>query len=144
MLETLMVAPERRWRRLGSAHHLCQWRRWRGSPRSADRDPGAPTTYVKNIDGGLPWEALAETRERLSPMSKTSMAGPLGGGVGGLGAPTINAIKHRRWPPGRRCQRSGSVHHSTQRCWWQAPEPLRGPDSVCCPSMCCDLHKQHT
>jgi hypothetical protein len=33
-----------------------------------------------------PWEVLSETRERPPPMSKTSMAGPLGGAVGDLGA----------------------------------------------------------
>jgi hypothetical protein len=48
--------PRRHCRRPKSAHHLCRRRRWWG-----------------------PWEVLSEIRERPPPMSKTSMAFPLGG-----------------------------------------------------------------
>jgi hypothetical protein len=43
----------------------------------ADGDPGAPTTYVGDVDGGPPWEVLElEIRESPSPMSETSMTAP--------------------------------------------------------------------
>jgi hypothetical protein len=66
-----------------------------------DGDPGAPTTYVGDVDGGPPgrrcqrpesvyhlcwrhrwwatWEVLTETWERPPPMSDVLMVGPLGG-----------------------------------------------------------------
>jgi hypothetical protein len=82
----------------------------RGGPSGRRcRRPGAPITYVGDIDGGpprrrcrrpgsarhlcqrhrwwAPWEALSETRERPPPMSKTSMAVLLGGAIGDLGLP---------------------------------------------------------
>jgi hypothetical protein len=86
-----------------------------------------------------PWEALLEVWERL-PLScllgvqstksighhtvgtpwrsgsthhqqKNVDGGPLGGGAGDLGAPTINVKNIDGRPPGRRCQRSESTHH---------------------------------
>jgi hypothetical protein len=47
-----------------------------GTLGGTDGDPGASTTYVGGVDGGPPWEALMETREHPPPMSETSMVGP--------------------------------------------------------------------
>jgi hypothetical protein len=70
--------PRRQCWRSGSAHHLCRSHRWRP-----------------------PWEAVPEIWERPPPMSKTLMAGPLGGDVGDPGAPTIYVKDVDGEPPGR-------------------------------------------
>jgi hypothetical protein len=97
------------------------------------RGPGTPTINAKNVDGGplgrrcrrsgsahhqrkkrrrhAPWEVMPEVQERPPSMQKILMAGPVGGGAEGLGAPTINIKNVDGEPPGRRCRRSGSVHH---------------------------------
>jgi hypothetical protein len=62
------------------------------------RDPRAPTINPKNVDGG-----------------------PLGGGAEDPGAPTINAKNVNSGRPGRRCQRSESVHHQCKKHPWRAP-----------------------
>jgi hypothetical protein len=49
------------------------------------------------------------------------MVGPLGVVPIGLGAPTIQCKNIDGEPPGRRCQISGSAHHSTQKHRRQAP-----------------------
>jgi hypothetical protein len=48
-----------------------------------------------------PWEALTETQERPPPMMETSMAGPLGGTDGDLGAPTTYVREVDGVSPGR-------------------------------------------
>jgi hypothetical protein len=53
------------------------------------RDPGAPATYIVDVDSGPPWEVMTEIRERPPPVLKISMASPLGGDNGDLGASTI-------------------------------------------------------
>jgi hypothetical protein len=108
--------------------------------RSDVGDLEAPTTYVEDVDGrpsgpmgggefsvppmvrrcvvtchGGPREAIPEIREHPPSMSKTMMAGSLGGDVGDLGAPTTYLEDVDGSPPGRRCQRSWSVHHMSQR-----------------------------
>jgi hypothetical protein len=112
--------PRRRCQRPGSAHHLCQrcrwWAPWEalseiqehpqpmletsivGPLGGADRDPGALTTYVEDVD-----------------------AGPVGGAIGDLGAPTTYVGDVDGRPPRRRCQRPRNTHHLCQRCRWQAP-----------------------
>jgi hypothetical protein len=42
---------------------------------------------------------MSENRESPPSMQKMSIAGPLGGDAGDPRPPTINAKKHRRWPP---------------------------------------------
>jgi hypothetical protein len=69
-----------------------------GPLRGGDGDPGAPIINAKNVNGGPPWEAVTEIRERPQSMKKMSMA-----------------------PPGRRCWRSGSAHHSMQKVSMEAP-----------------------
>jgi hypothetical protein len=81
-----------------------------GALEGADGDPGAPSTYVVDVDGWppgrhcrrlgsthhlcrrclwwAPWVALSETRERPPPMSETSMVPPLGGIDGDPEVPT--------------------------------------------------------
>jgi hypothetical protein len=73
------------------------------------RDLGAPANNAENINGEPSWGAMWEIRQRTPLMIKTSMVGPLGGDAEDLAAPTINTKKCG--PTGRRCQRSGSVHH---------------------------------
>jgi hypothetical protein len=51
-------------------------------------DPRAPITYVEDVDGGPPWEAMSEIQVGPPPMLKTSMVGPLGGDAGDPEAPT--------------------------------------------------------
>jgi hypothetical protein len=63
-----------------------------------------------------PWEVMPKVWERPLPISKTSMAGPLGGDVGDPGALTIQRKNVDDKPPGRRCRKSESVHHLCQRC----------------------------
>jgi hypothetical protein len=65
----------------------------------ADGDSGAHTTYVSDVDGGAPREALTETREHPPPMSKISMAGS----------------------PERRWRRPESAYHLCRRRRWLAP-----------------------
>jgi hypothetical protein len=113
---------------------------WSNNPRGAVRDPRASTTYVSNVDGGppgrrcrrlknahhlcqrrqwwAPWEVLSETRECPPPMSKTSIAGPLGGAVGDPGAPTTYVKDFDGGPPGKRYRRPGSAHHLCQKRQW--------------------------
>jgi hypothetical protein len=45
------------------------------------------------------WEAVPKIRERPPSMLKMSSANPLGGADRDLGAPIINAKKHRWWAP---------------------------------------------
>jgi hypothetical protein len=52
-----------------------------------DRDPGAPSTDVGDVNGA-PREAVLETRKHPPPMWETSMAGLLRGAVGDPGVPT--------------------------------------------------------
>jgi hypothetical protein len=74
-------------------------------------DLGAPTTYLEDVTGGPtgrhcqrsrstrdlycrrrwrpPWAVMTEIRERPPPVLKISMASPLGGDNGDLGASTI-------------------------------------------------------
>jgi hypothetical protein len=47
------------------------------------------------------WEAVSEVQERPPLTLKISTVGPLGGGDGDAGAPTINAKKRQLRPPGR-------------------------------------------
>jgi hypothetical protein len=94
---------------------------WSNNPRGAVRDPRASTTYVSNVDGGPPWEALSKTQERPPPMSETSMVGPLGSIVGDSGVPTIYVEDVDSEAPGRRCRRPRSAHHLCQRLRWRAP-----------------------
>jgi hypothetical protein len=90
----------------------------------ANGDPRAPTTYVRDVDGGLPrrhswrlgsthhlcqrhrwqapWKALMETREHPPSMSEMLMAAPLGGADGDLGAPITYVRDVDGRPPGRR------------------------------------------
>jgi hypothetical protein len=80
-----------------------------------DRDPGALAINARNLDGeplGMrcwrsgsahqkheklqrwaPREVMPEIQERPPSMQKTSTVGPLGGGDGDPGGPTINAKK---------------------------------------------------
>jgi hypothetical protein len=90
--------PGRRCQIFRSAHHLCQRRRWRG-----------------------PWEAMPEIRERPPPMSKISIAGPLGGDAGDPVAPSTYVEDVDGEPPG----------------------PLGVPVSIHDPQVCCGLHGQH-
>jgi hypothetical protein len=62
---------------------------------------------------------VLEVWERPPSMQKTLTVGPLGGGDGGLGVSTTQLGDVDDAPPG----------------------PLGAPDSVCCPSMCCNLHR---
>jgi hypothetical protein len=111
------------------------------------RDPGIPTINVKNDDGRPPGRRCQRSgsthQQQINvdggPLGtqKTSMVDPLGGGVGDLGAhtinarnvdggplggdagdprvPTINAINFDGGPPGRRCRRSRSAHHQREK-----------------------------
>jgi hypothetical protein len=45
------------------------------------------------------WEAVSEVQERPPLTLKISTVGPLGGGDGDAGAPTINAKKRQSWAP---------------------------------------------
>jgi hypothetical protein len=94
---------------------------WSNNPRGAVRDPRASTTYVSNVDGGPPWEALSKTQERPPPMSETSMVGPLGSIVRDSGVPTTYVEDVDSGAPGRRCRRPRSAHHLCQRLRWRAP-----------------------
>jgi hypothetical protein len=66
-----------------------------------DGDPGAPTTYLEDVDGD-----------------------PLGGDAGGPGVPTTYLEDVDGGAPGRRCRRSRSFHHQSKkrRRWalWEA------------------------
>ncbi len=57
--------------------------------------------YNDRITQQAPWEAVPEleVQERPPSTEKTSMVGSLGGGIRGLGAPTINVKKYRWWAP---------------------------------------------
>jgi hypothetical protein len=50
--------------------------------------PGVPTTFLEDVDGAPPWEAMMEIQERSPPFSKTSMVGPLRGDVKDSGVST--------------------------------------------------------
>jgi hypothetical protein len=68
----LIVAPRRRCQRSVNDYDLVTGRRW-----------------------WVPWEAVPEIGERPLSMVGNVNDGPLRGGVGDPGAPTINAKKHR-------------------------------------------------
>jgi hypothetical protein len=74
-------------------------------------DPGAPTTYVEDVGGGAPWEAMQEIRDHPPPMLKTLMVGPLRGDAGDPRAPTTYVEDVDGGPPRRRCRRSESAQH---------------------------------
>jgi hypothetical protein len=85
---------------------------------------------------------VLEVREHPPSKQKMSTVGPLGGGAGGPGVPTLNAKnvdgkptrgrcqmsgkahhqcnKHQRLTPGRQCQRSESACHQRKKCRRQA------------------------
>jgi hypothetical protein len=107
------------------------------------RGPGTTTINAKNVDGRplgrrcrrsgsahhqrkkrrrqAPWEVMPEVQERPPSMQKILTAGPVGGGAEGLRAPTINIKNVDGEPPGRRCRRSGSVHHQHKKHQRHAP-----------------------
>jgi hypothetical protein len=62
---------------------------------------GAPTPYLKDIDGGPPWEAMLEVLEYLRPILKMSMAGLPTRRCRELGAPTTYVEYVDGGPPGR-------------------------------------------
>jgi hypothetical protein len=72
---------------------------------------GVPTTYVEDIDGALPWEAMPKIQKRPPPMLKKSMVGPLEGNARDPGAPTTYIEDIDGGPPRRRCWRFESTHH---------------------------------
>jgi hypothetical protein len=63
----------------------------------ADEDPGMPTTNVKNIDSGPPWEVpKLEIRKRPPSTLRNVNDRPLGvARAGDPGSLAINARKHR-------------------------------------------------
>jgi hypothetical protein len=69
-----------------------------GPVGGADEDPGPPTAYVRDVNGG-----------------------PLGGGGGGPRALTINTKKFNGGSPGRWCRRSESTHNQSKKCRWRPP-----------------------
>jgi hypothetical protein len=69
-----------------------------------------------------PWEAVAEIQERPPSTQKMSMVGPLGGNVGDLGAPTINARKHQWWTPlGGGARDPGAPTINARKHRWRPP-----------------------
>jgi hypothetical protein len=75
----------------------------------------------KNIDGRPHGRRCRRSESAHHQCKKTLTVGPLGGGVGGLVAPAINAKNIDGGSRGRRCQRSVSAHQATQRRRWRAP-----------------------
>jgi hypothetical protein len=130
-----------------------------GPLRGGAEDPGASIINTKNVDSGppgswcrrfgsthhqrkkcqwwAPWEEVLEIRERPPSMQKLLTAGPMGGGAGDTGAPSINAkmlmvgpmggsvrdpgapsINTKNvdgGPPRRRCRRSWRAHHQCKK-----------------------------
>jgi hypothetical protein len=64
-----------------------------------------------------------EIWEHPPPMSKTSMAGPLGGDDGGPRKPTTYVRDIDGGPPGKRCRESRSAYLLCQRHRWWASTP---------------------
>jgi hypothetical protein len=83
-----------------------------GSLGGADGDPGAPTTYIEDVDGG----PLGDTDG--DPKPPTTYVGDVDGG-----------------PPGRRGRRPRSAHHICQRCRWWAPWEALAKTRECPPPM---------
>jgi hypothetical protein len=94
-----------------------------GSLGGADRDPGASTIYVGDVDGA-PWEALTEIQEHPPPMSEISMASPLGAANGDPGAPTTDVGDIDGGPPRRHCRRLRSAQHLCWRHRWWTPREV--------------------
>jgi hypothetical protein len=121
-LETLMAGPlGGGGRESRSIHHQHLETSMMGTLGGSARGPRAPTINARNIDGGTSgrqcwrsgsvhhqckdrqrwttWKTVSEVQERPPSTQLTLTVGPLEGRVGGPGVLTINAKKHRRWPP---------------------------------------------
>jgi hypothetical protein len=65
-------------------------------------DPGAPTTYVRDVDSGPPGRHCRRPESTPLPMSETWIVGPLGGTARDPGSPTTYVGDVDGGPPGRR------------------------------------------
>jgi hypothetical protein len=72
-----------------------------GSLRGADGDPGAPTTYIEDVDGGPLGDTDGDPKPLTTYVGDVD-GGPLGGTDGDPGAPTTYVRDVDGGPPGRR------------------------------------------
>jgi hypothetical protein len=87
VLRTRGEPPGRCFQRPKSSHHLCQRCQWWAPLGGAVGDPGVPTTYVRDADGGPPRGTFRDQGVPTTYVGDINGA-PLEGAVGDLGAPT--------------------------------------------------------